>query len=373
MTLSVLGSTGSIGKQTIEVSKHLRLPIVALSAGSDYRTLEVQAREVKPLVVALFDVHAAQELKVKLADTDIRVLSGEEGVCECASMGDTVLSAISGFAGLRPTITAITHKKRLALANKETLVAAGKLVMSAVAQLGAELLPVDSEHSAIFQCLSGKGTIRRILLTCSGGPFRGYSRQELEKVSISDALKNPNWSMGAKITIDSATLMNKGLELIEAMRLFDVSPEQVEVLVHPQSVIHSAVEFTDNAVIAQLGVPDMKLPIQFALTYPERAESLSEQLNLFGKSLTFEEPDFNTFRCLKLATDCAKQDYELGKNMCLVLNAANEVAVGRFLKEKCKFTEIPHIIENALDRFPSARADSLDEILNLNNEVRKCI
>ncbi|MDR0818512.1 MAG: 1-deoxy-D-xylulose-5-phosphate reductoisomerase [Oscillospiraceae bacterium] len=383
-TISILGSTGSIGRQTIEVAERLGLAITAISANSGAVLIEEQARRVKPRFAALYDEDAAGDLRIRLADTNVKVLSGAEGVIACAMEGDAVLSAISGFAGLRPAMAAIKRGARLALANKETLVSAGAIVMDAVSKYGAELIPVDSEHSAIFQCLQGRlhpprgerreaaGGDYKILLTCSGGPFRGFTAEQLERVTVADALKNPNWSMGPKITVDSATLMNKGLEFIEAMRLFSVSPERVEVIVHAQSVIHSAVEFADGAVIAQLGVSDMRIPIQYALTYPERVPGLSKRLDLTEiGSLTFEKPDLETFRCLDLAIKCAERDYRAETCECLVLNAANETTVDAFLKEKRKFTEIPHIIENVLGRYSGVRGSSLDELTELDADVRR--
>jgi 1-deoxy-D-xylulose-5-phosphate reductoisomerase len=397
--LTVLGSTGSIGRQTLDVVRHLSglgrgFEIAALTANRDVTALEAQCREFKPGFAAMFDAAAASELKTRLADTSVKVLSGEAGVEECADTGDTVLSAISGFAGLKPALTAIRRGNRLALANKETLVGAGKLVMDAVAKFGATLLPVDSEHSAIFQCLaaysgaqhterSTQGTerrtgderVRRIVLTASGGAFRGFSRERLEQMSVEDALRHPTWLMGAKITVDSSTLMNKGLELIEAMWLFDVSPEKIEVVVHPQSVLHSAVEFADGAVIGQMGTPDMRLPIQFALTYPKRTVSLAAPLDFTAMTLTFEPPDTEVFSCLRMARECAERawaarfDTDGGDSSCLVMNGANEAAVSAVLQKKRKFGDIPHIIESALEKFSGAKASGVEDILALNEEV----
>jgi 1-deoxy-D-xylulose-5-phosphate reductoisomerase len=374
-TVTILGSTGSVGRQAIEVCERLGLRIDALAAGSGVAALEEQARRTRPQCVALYDTDAAAALQERLSDTKIRVLSGMAGVTECARYGDAVLSAISGFSGLRPAIAAIERGARLALANKETLVSAGELVMSAAERFGAELIPVDSEHSAIFQCLQTSPYDPqdiRILLTCSGGPFRGYMETELERVTAAQALKHPTWKMGAKITVDSSTLMNKGLEYIEVMRLFSVAPEQIEILIHPESVVHSAVEFPDGAVIAQLGVSDMRIPIQYALTYPNRMPGHAKRLSLTELgALTFQKPDLETFRCLDLAIECAERDYRSGTCECLVLNAANEICVGAFLKDKCRFTDIPHNIENALERYTGARCATFDELTELDADVRR--
>ena len=304
MALSLLGATGSIGRQTLDVAEHLGLGVCALAAGKRVRELEEAARRFRPRLAVLYDEAAAAELKIRLADTETKVLSGMGGLLEAASMeeADTVLAAMSGAVGLFPALRALEAGKKLALANKETLVCAGNLVTALAKEKGLPLLPVDSEHSAIFQCLQGGGEVRRILLTASGGPFRTLSGEALKTVTKEDALKHPNWAMGPKITVDSATLMNKGLEFIEAMWLFDLPPEKITVLVHPQSVVHSAVEFVDGAVIAQLGTPDMRLPIQLALTWPERKPSPAPALDLTKTApLTFEEPDLRRFPCLALA------------------------------------------------------------------------
>jgi 1-deoxy-D-xylulose-5-phosphate reductoisomerase len=338
--------------------------------------MEEQARRLKPLLAVLYDEKAANELRLALADTDIHVMSGMDGLLEAASMqeADIVLAAMSGTLGLRPALAAIHEKKRLALANKETLVCAGEIVMAEVKKYGAELIPVDSEHSAVFQCLQGGGELKRLIITASGGPFRGKSLKELENVTVGEALRHPNWSMGPKITIDSATLMNKGLEFIEAMRLFDVKAENISVLVHPQSIIHSMVEFIDGSVIAQLGVPDMRLPIQLALTWPKRKLGPAPSLD-FTKAppLTFFEPDMEAFPCLALAMTAAKS----GGNACAVLNAANETAVGAFLKNKIRFTDIAAIVEKALGNFSGAKTSVLEDVISLDEAVRrysdKCI
>ena len=373
-TLTVLGSTGSIGTQTLEAAEKLGLPVIALTANKNVKLLEAQARKFAPRAVALADAEAARELKTRLADTAVRVLSGMEGVLACAAMeADIVESSLVGVAGLLPTLAAIrAGNRRVALANKETLVCAGHIVKRELAAHGCELIPVDSEHSAIFQCLRAgeRGEVKRILLTASGGPFRTLSKEELAAVTPVRALRHPNWDMGAKVTIDSASMMNKGLEVIEAMHLFDARPEQITVLVHPQSIVHSAVEFTDNAVIAQLGVPDMRLPIQLALTYPARCPSLTGELDLAAVgTLTFEKPDTDKFRCLKIALDAApRQDAAPA-----VMNAANEVAVRAFLQEKIGFSAIPEIVERAVSDYGKAPADTVEDILSADALTRASI
>lgn len=347
--LIILGSTGSIGTQALDIVRNNRdkYCITALAAGSNIDLLEKQAREFCPKAVAVFDESAAAHLKVRLSDTDIQVLSGSEGVCDIAqSDGDIVLNSIVGIAGLRPTLAAIDAKKTIALANKETLVTGGEIVNRRLKEKGVKLLPVDSEHSAIFQSLQGapSGALKRILLTASGGPFFGKTADELKNVTVKEALNHPNWSMGAKITIDSATLMNKGLEVIEAVHLFGVTASQIEVLVHRQSILHSAVELSDGAVIAQLGTPDMKLPIQYALTYPERGECF-EQLDLFKVgSLTFQKPDTDTFRLLPICIEAINR----GGLYPTALNGANEESVKLFLEGKIKFLQIAELNEKAM-------------------------
>ena len=348
-TISVLGSTGSIGTQTLEVAAACGFRVAALAAHRSIDLLEQQARQFHPLVAAVADPTAAAALRLRLADTDVQVVAGEEGVCQAASLpqADTVVAALVGIAGLVPTLAAVDGGKRVALANKETLVCAGPLVMARAKEKGAEILPVDSEHSAIFQSLQGSTgrEVRRILLTASGGPFFGKTRAELGEVTPAHALKHPNWSMGAKVTIDSATLMNKGLELLEAMSLFSVPPEQIEILVHRESIIHSAVEYCDHSVIAQLGAPDMRLPIQYALTWPQRLPGPAKELDLFSCGrLTFARPDLETFRCLALAIEAARE----GGTAPAILNGANEVAVARFLAGKLGFLEIAQVVEQAL-------------------------
>lgn len=373
-TISLLGSTGSIGRQTLEVVDRLGLKVCALSAGSSTELLERQARKYKPGLVAVFNEDAARDMKTRLGDTGIRVVSGVGGLLEAAALeeADTVVTAVVGTAGLLPTLTAIEKGKRIALANKETLVCAGEHVMNAARASGAEILPVDSEHSAIFQCLEGKKdrTFKRILLTASGGPFRGKSLKDLEKVTLREALSHPNWKMGRKISVDSATLMNKGLEFIEAMHLYGASPDQIKILIHPQSIIHSMVEFIDNSVIAQMSVPDMRLPIQYALTYPERQPSLADVLDFTGiGTLTFEEPDMSAFRCLKLALDTAR----IRGTACAVMNAANEAAVSLFLEEKITLNQIYECTAYALDRIKNIGNPSPDDILATDKEARRIV
>ena len=369
--LIILGSTGSIGTQALDVVRRRSdIRVTALTAAKNVILLERQAREFKPCVVALENEKAAQDLKLRLADTDIKVLSGIGGIREAASgRGDTVLSAIVGIAGLIPTLAAIDAKKTLALANKETLVTAGEIVNRRIKETGVLMIPVDSEHSAIFQSLQAapKGSLKRILLTASGGPFFGKSAAELENVTAADALKHPNWSMGAKITVDSATLMNKGLEVIEAVHLFGIEPENIEVLVHRQSILHSAVELSDGAVIAQLGTPDMRLPIQYALTYPERGVCF-EHLDLFKAGmLTFEKPDTDTFKCLPTCIKAIKAG-----GLCpAFINGANEEAVKLFLDGKITFTQISEIVSQALDEAPHSKNFTIDDIFEADSLARE--
>ena len=370
-SVSILGCTGSIGRQTIAVAEHLNLRVAALTANRKIDLLEEQARRLKPELVAVFDEDAAKQFRIAVADTPIRVVSGMEGLIEAATLpgSDTVVTAVSGSVGLKPTLAAIDAKKRIALANKETLVCAGTLVMKRSAEKGAEIVPVDSEHSAIFQCLMGrkKGELSKILLTGSGGPFRGKARSELESVTPQQAVAHPNWSMGAKISVDSATMMNKGLEFIEAMHLFSVTPDEIRVVIHPQSVIHSMVELVDGTVIAQLGVPDMGLPIQLALTYPERKASMFERLNFSKlKDLTFEDPDYEKTPCLRLAMDCART----GGTAACVMSAANEVAVHKFLRGELGYNRIYDAAAAAVEHIPVSRTEDLDEIIALDEEAR---
>lgn len=370
--ISILGSTGSIGTQTLDVAETCGVPVAALAAHKNVDLLEQQARIFHPHLVAAADSAAASALKQRLADTEIRVLAGEEGVKAAASLpqADTVVTALVGIAGLEPTLAAIDAGKRVALANKETLVCAGPLVMARAKEKGAEIVPVDSEHSAIFQCLQGSHgrEVKRILLTASGGPFFGKSRRELASVTPARALKHPNWSMGAKVTIDSATLMNKGLELLEAMSLFSVPPEQIQILIHRESILHSAVEYCDHSVIAQLGAPDMRLPIQYALFWPDRVPGPARELDLFScGSLSFAQPDLDTFRCLALAIQAAKE----GGTAPTILNGANEVAVSQFLEEKIGFLDIARAVEHALDVVPREAADTLDAIRRADKLARE--
>ncbi len=360
----ILGSTGSIGTQTLDVCRMHGFGVKALSAGSNVELLEKQAREFHPEYVCIFHEEYYPDMKQRISDTDIKVLCGMDGLCELARMEcDIVVNSVVGMVGLVPTLEAAKAGNDIALANKETLVAGGKLVTDCVKQNHVRLLPIDSEHSAIFQCLMGAGENRpaKILLTASGGPFYGKTRDELADVTVEQALKHPNWSMGAKITIDSSTLMNKGLELIEAVRLFDVKPEQVEIIVHRQSIIHSAVEFEDGAVIAQLGSADMRIPIQLALTYPARLPSPAKKLSFFDiGQLTFGRADENTFSCLAAAKKAIAMD---GNAPCIV-NSANEAAVALFLKKKIRFLDIGEVVNEALDSVPFIPEPTLDDILS---------
>ena len=374
-TLSILGSTGSIGRQTLEVAEACGHCVAALTVNRSVDLAEEQARKFRPELVAAVDETAAAELRVRLADTPVRVVSGRDGLMEaaCLPAADTVVTAVVGIAGLEPTLAAIDAGKRIALANKETLVCAGELVMDLAAEKGAEIVPVDSEHSAIFQCLQGlrdKKEVRRLIITASGGPFFGKSREELAHVTRAQALKHPNWSMGAKITIDSATLMNKGLEFIEAMRLYRMPPEKISIVVHRESIIHSMVECVDGAVLAQMGSADMRLPIQYALTWPERTEGPVTPLDLLNyPPLTFRAPDTDTFRCLVLALDCARK----GGNSTAVLNGANEAAVGLFLEDKIGFLDIARLVERALAAVPFEEKPSLDDILAADRAARQAV
>ena len=370
-SISVLGCTGSIGRQTIAVAEHIGMPVAALTANRKIDLLEEQARRLHPRFVAVYDEQAAKQFKIAVADTDIQVGSGMEGLIRAATMEETdcVVTAVSGAVGLKPTLAAIDGKKRIALANKETLVCAGDIVMARAAEKGAEIVPVDSEHSAIFQCLMGreKGELRKILLTGSGGPFRGKARSELEDVTPEQAVKHPNWSMGAKISVDSATMMNKGLEFVEAMHLFGVTPDDIQVVIHPQSVIHSMVELVDGTVIAQLGVPDMGLPIQLALTYPQRCPSMFARLDFTTlQSLSFEAPDYEKTPCLKLAMDCAR----LGGTAPCVMSAANEVAVGLFLRHQLGYNRIYDAAASAVEKVGVVQNPDLETILAADAAAR---
>lgn len=373
--ISILGSTGSIGRQTLDVAEKLQIPVAALAASRNVELLEAQCRKFRPELAVLFDEAAAEELKRRLSDMNIKVAGGMEGLLAAAVLdsADTVVTAVSGMIGLRPTLAAIERGKRIALANKETLVCAGELVMREAQRRGAEIIPVDSEHSAIFQCLMGcrdRSEVRRLILTCSGGPFYGKTAAELQKVTRVDALRHPNWKMGPKITVDCATLMNKGLEVIEAMRLYGLPLEQVTAVIHRQSIVHSLVEFRDGAVMAQLGTPDMRIPIGLALTYPKRVENPAPPLDLLScPPLTFAAPDEEAFRCFRLARQAAKQ----GGTACAVLNGANEAAVGLFLQEKLGFPEIADAVEAALDAVPQCADVTLEAALDADRQARDIV
>ncbi len=373
--VSVLGSTGSIGRQTLEVVGQLGIRVAALAAGANVERMAQQCREYRPELAVMATPQAANALRDALGTQKIRILSGPEGLLTAAvhEQADTVVTAVVGMLGLKPTLAAIRQKKRIALANKETLVCAGELVMAAAREYGAEILPVDSEHSAIFQCLMGctdRREIRRLLLTCSGGPFYGRSREELGRVTRADALCHPNWKMGQKITVDCATLMNKGLEVIEAMRLYSLPLSQVDVLIHRQSIVHSLVEFRDGAVLAQLGVPDMRVPIRLAMTYPERAENPAAPLDLTAcGALTFAAPDYEAFPCLALAREAAQR----GGTACAVLNGANEAAVDAFLRDEIGFYDIERLVRSALSTVAQTDRPDLDQILLADAAARRAV
>ena len=369
----LLGSTGSIGTQTLQVVEEHpdNFEVYCLTGYNNIELLAQQARKFKPDSVVTANESKYEELKSLLADCpDVKVYAGTDAICDVVenSAIDTVVAAMVGFAGLAPTIRAIKAGKRICLANKETLVVAGQLILSLAAQYHSEILPVDSEHSAIFQSLAGEAhnEISRILLTASGGPFRKMSVEDLANVTKADALKHPTWNMGAKITIDSATMMNKGFEMIEAKWLFGVAPEKIQILVHPQSIVHSAVEFTDGAVIAQLGVPDMRLPIQYALSYPNRMNLSGNRLDLFGKSLEFFEPDMNKFRCLALAYDAIAK----GGNIPCIMNAANEIVNRGFLEDRCSFPKIAETIEETMQRVAFIANPSYEDYMATDREAR---
>lgn len=373
--ISILGSTGSIGRQTLDVCDKLKIRVAALTAQASIQRMEEQCRKYSPQLAVLYKKEAAEELKVRLADMNITVMSGMEGLLAAAQLdgSDTVVTAVSGMIGLRPTLAAIEKGKRIALANKETLVCAGELVMRAAAQHGAEIIPVDSEHSAIFQCLMGcrdHSEIRRLILTCSGGPFYGMTCGQLAQVTREDALKHPNWKMGEKITIDCATLMNKGLEIIEAMRLYHLPLSKVTAVIHRQSIVHSLVEFCDGAVMAQLGTPDMRIPIGLAMTYPARAENPAQPLDLLTcPPLTFAAPDETAFPCFRLA----KQAAEAGGTACSVLNGANEAAVGLYLQKKIGFYDISDAVAAALDAVPQVNTPVLSDVLEADRQARDVV
>lgn len=373
--ISILGSTGSIGRQTLDVVNQLNIPVVALTAGTNVERMAQQCRKYLPKLAVMSTQQAAEELKKSIKDLSVRISWGEEGLIEAATLdtADCVITAVVGMVGLKPTLAAIRAGKRIGLANKETLVCAGELVMAEARKYQTEIIPVDSEHSAIFQCLMGAGEkkeLKRILLTCSGGPFYGKSKEELKSITKADALRHPNWKMGHKITIDCATLMNKGLEVIEAMRLYDVPLEQVDVLIHRQSIVHSMVEFCDGAVMAQMGTPDMRLPIQLALTYPQRTDSPAAPLDLTAcGALTFAHPDMEAFPCLALARDCAK----LGGTACPVMNGANEAAVALYLDDKIGFYDIYRLVKLAVDTVPFIQQPTLEEILESDRLARQVV
>lgn len=373
-SIALLGSTGSIGRQTLEVARELGLSVAALTANKSVDLIEQQAREFCPRLAVLYDEDAARELRARLSDTNTQVLSGMEGLLAAATAddADTVVTAVMGMIGLQPTLAAIEKKKRIALANKETLVCAGGIVMEAARKKGVRILPVDSEHSAIFQCVQAANgnPISKILLTASGGPFFGKKFEEMRGMTREQALAHPNWSMGAKITIDSATMMNKGLELIEAMWLYDLPPEDIEIVVHRESIVHSAVEFADGAVIAQLGLPDMRLPIQLALTWPERVPCKVPRMSLAEVAkLTFFAPDYEAFPALNLAKHAASLKGDRGA----VLNGANEAAVGLFLDGKIGFTEIAERVSHALDSIPYKKDVTLDDVLAADKAARELV
>ena len=372
-SLIILGSTGSIGTQALCVAEKSGYKVVGLAAGSNIDLLENQARKFAVKYVAVFNEEKAKELKIKLADTNITVLSGENGVCELAQINcDIVLNSIVGIAGLKPTLSAIKAHNTLALANKETLVTGGEIVNREALKNNVKIIPVDSEHSAIFQSLEGTphGSLKKILLTASGGPFYGKTLKELENVTVKEALNHPNWSMGAKITVDSATLMNKGLEVIEAVHLFGVKPQDIEVLVHRQSIVHSGVELSDGAVIAQLGTPDMRLPIQYAITYPERSNFKFESLDLAKiATLTFSKPDTETFKCLPLCINAITE----GGILPTVVNGANEEAVKLFLEGKIKFLQIAELAEKAFLSVNNIKDFTLEDIFNADKLARQTV
>ena len=374
--VSILGSTGSIGRQSLDIISRLEnVKVAALTAGTSVELMAQQCREFLPELAVMATREGAEELSCRIKDLPIRVNWGEEGLIEAATVegADCVITAVVGMVGLKPTLAAIRAGKRIGLANKETLVCAGELVMDEAEKYGVEIIPVDSEHSAIFQCLMGSGDrreVKRLILTCSGGPFFGMTHEQLQKVTRADALKHPNWKMGAKITIDCSTLMNKGLEVIEAMRLYRVPLEQVDVVIHRQSIVHSMVEFVDGAVMAQMGTPDMRLPIQLALTYPERTACPVDGLDLLTcGSLTFSKPDMENFPCLALAYRCAKQ----GGTACPAMNGANEEAVAMYLRDEIGFYDIYRLVSTAVDAVPFIQNPTLEEILETDRLAREAV
>ena len=373
--VSILGSTGSIGRQTLDIIDNLKIPVAALTAGTGVQRMEEQCRRYRPALAVMATEAAAMELQREIADLPTRIAWGEAGLIEAATVpeADCVITAVVGMVGLKPTLAAIRAGKRIGLANKETLVCAGELVMAEAKRYGTEIIPVDSEHSAIYQCLMGshsKEEIKRIVLTCSGGPFYGMNKEQLKAVTKADALRHPNWKMGPKITIDCATLMNKGLEVIEAMRLYDLPLEQVDVVIHRQSIVHSMVEFTDGAVMAQMGSPDMRLPIQLAMTYPERKACPVDALDLLTcGNLTFAAPDMEAFPCLALARQCAKQ----GGTACPAMNGANEEAVALYLADKIGFYDIYDLVSKGVNAVPFIANPTLEQILEADRLAREAV
>ncbi|MBQ8795243.1 MAG: 1-deoxy-D-xylulose-5-phosphate reductoisomerase [Clostridia bacterium] len=371
-TLSILGSTGSIGTQAIDVAKKLNMNVCALTANSNVKLMEEQVRLLKPQLAVMYDEASANKLKTAIADTDTKVLSGMEGLLQAASteQADTVLNSLVGMIGLLPTLTAAKAKKNIALANKETLVAGGDLVMRTVKENGVKLLPVDSEHSAIFQCLQAcpkESLLKKLILTASGGPFFGKREEELKNVTVAEALNHPNWSMGAKITIDSASMMNKGLEIIEARWLFDVDVDNIDVVVHRQSIVHSLIEFVDNSVLAQLGLADMRIPIQYALTYPDRVPSPVKQLNLWEiGTLTFDKPDYETFKCL----NACKEALRIGGTAPAIANGANEAANELFRNNKIKFLQIGQLVQESLKAVKSCPINTVEDVISADKAAR---
>ncbi len=374
-SISVLGSTGSIGTQTLDVAEKLNISVCALTAYSNIDLLEKQIRKFRPRLAVVFLEEQAQKLKERIKDTKTCVMSGMEGLISAAEIdsADIVLNALVGMVGLEPTLRAVEAKKNIALANKETLVAGGSLVMNAVTKNGVHLYPVDSEHSAIFQCLQGRPdekSLKKIILTASGGPFFGKTKSELENVTLAQALNHPNWSMGAKITIDSATMMNKGLEIIEAYWLFGVDADQIDVVVHRESIVHSMIMYRDNSVIAQLGLPDMRIPIQYALTYPNRFESPAGELDLSQvENLSFSKPDYDTFKCMSLC----KKALKIGGTAPAIVNGANETANRLFREEKIEFLQIGDLVENALENVAVTKADTLAQVLQADKSAREFV
>ena len=373
--VSILGSTGSIGRQSLDIVEHLGLRVAALTAGTSVERMAQQCRQFQPELAVMATEEAAVALKAQIPELAIRVSWGEAGLIEAATMdsADCVITAVVGMLGLKPTLAAIRAGKRIGLANKETLVCAGELVMAEAKKYNAEIIPVDSEHSAIFQCLMGSGNkreVKRLILTCSGGPFFGMDREQLKTVTKADALRHPNWKMGPKITVDCSTLMNKGLEVIEAMRLYDMPLEQVDVVIHRQSIVHSMVEFIDGAVMAQMGAPDMRLPIQLAMTYPERKDCVVEPLDLLSCGpLTFSKPDLEAFPCLRLAMDCAKK----GGNACAAMNGANKEAVAMFLRDEIGFYDIYELVSSAVEATAYIAQPTLEQILETDRLARQTV